>query len=318
MKESNLKKIGVSILFISILLVYTNLVVEAFNDKTIVEESEDTEIVDVYKNNEEIEIEHNNVRIGILTDELKFLNQKDTYSKLSNNLTKEQISLIKDLNFPKLYKREVGFAESINNKGLYINNSYDNNNKFIQSLLFLNSNSDDYETINNFSSDGMIYESKINLNKVNEIKNSILGPDVVFEPSTFNFMSDNQNVIYNYDASSMSYFVGKRNFQLKNNSIFGIYEEIYEVTEDEDFIYVYSNLVSYNAIYDFDLNSDKYSKTIKLQVYRGVFQEFYDSTYDNFENIIELALNEKNNKFMYAFKKASDGNYYFHSSMNVK
>ena len=34
MKESNVKKIGVAIVFISILLVYTNLVVETFNEKT--------------------------------------------------------------------------------------------------------------------------------------------------------------------------------------------------------------------------------------------------------------------------------------------
>ena len=44
--------------------------------------------------------------------------------------------------------------------------------------------------------------------------------------------------------------------ELKNNSIFGVYEEIYDVEENDDFIYVYSNLVSYNAIYKFDLKNE--------------------------------------------------------------
>jgi hypothetical protein len=88
--------------------------------------------------------------------------------------------------------------------------------------------------------------------------------------------------------------------------------------KDNDFIYVYSNLVSYNAIYSFDLKNEDYSKSIKLQIYHGVFQEYYDSTNQDFEIFIKRALNFKNNKFMYAFKKASDGNYYFHSSMNVE
>ena len=128
----------------------------------------------------------------------------------------------------------------------------------------MNLNSSDFELINNFSNDALIYKSRISLNRVNEVKNSLLGPDVVFEPSTFNFMNENQNVLYNYDNNSMYYLVGEREFQLKNNSIFGVYEEIYDVEEDNDFIYVYSNLVSYNAIYSFDLKNEDQSNIIPL------------------------------------------------------
>jgi hypothetical protein len=319
MKESNVKKIGVAIVFISILLVYTNLVVETFNEKTEILDKDKSEIViDPYENNVEIEKEYNNVREGILTEELDFLIQKDTYSKFSEELSKDKIVLLNNLKFPQLYKRQKGFNENINNRSLYINNAYESNNKFIQSLIFMNLNSSDFELINNFSNDALIYKSRISLNRVNEVKNSLLGPDVVFEPSTFNFMNENQNILYNYDNNSMYYLVGEREFQLKNNSIFGVYEEIYDVKEDNDFIYVYSNLVSYNAIYSFDLKNEDYSKSIKLQIYHGVFQEYYDSTNQDFEIFIKRALNFKNNKFMYAFKKASDGNYYFHSSMNVE
>lgn len=318
MKEASLKKIGVAILFISILITYTNITVETFNKKTEIPYKDEEIVIDPYKNNVEIEKEYNDVREGILTDELKFLVQKDTYSKYSDELSNEDLELLKYLKFPQLYKRQKGFSESVSNRGLYINNAYESNSKYIQSLLFLNLDLNDYEVISNFSSDSLIYKSKISLNKVNEVKNSLLGPDVVFEPSTFNFMEENQNILYNYDVSSMYYFVGEREFELKNNSIFGVYEEIYNVDKDEDYIYVYSNLLSYNANYNFDVRSEEYSKSVKLQVYNGVFQDYYGSTHSDFEKYIKKALEEKNNKFMYVFKKASDGNYYFHSSMNVK
>jgi hypothetical protein len=204
------------------------------------------------------------------------------------------------------------------NKGLYINNTYDNNNKYLQSLLLLNLDDSAYEPIITYSNNEVIYNSKVNLTTVNEVKNALLGPDVSFEPSSFNFMDNNQNLIFDYDSLNGCYFVGERDFEFRNNSIYGIYEEIYDVEENGEFINVYSSLISYNAIYNFDLKSDEYSKKIKFQLYSGIFENYYDEINTNFENQVNYLINKKSKKFMYTFKKASDGNYYFYSSMNVK
>jgi uncharacterized membrane-anchored protein YhcB (DUF1043 family) len=107
MKKTS-RQIGIAIIFISILLTYINAVIDTTNKKN--QKDDEINYGDIAirqdKYNSEIEKEFNSVREGNLTDELKFLIQKDTYSKYNEELSTEEEELIKNLVFPDLYKRK--------------------------------------------------------------------------------------------------------------------------------------------------------------------------------------------------------------------
>ena len=315
--DKRIKNVGVAIIFVSILLVFTVIMTGSF-DKIEYPVLDEDKYEDYKQSNIEIENDFNSVREGNLSSELSFLNQTNINHKYGDKLSKEKIALISNLNFPDLFKREKGFSEDITNKGLYINNTYDNNNEFIQSLLILNANENNFTSHADYSSDSLTFKVNISLNSMMEIKNRLLGPDVIFTPSSFNFMNMNQNVAYIYDEATMQYDVGLRDFELPNNQIFGVYEEIYDAYLEDDTIYVYSNLISYKAKYKFNLNTDEYTKDLRLEIYNGVFKDLNIEVTNFFEEEIEYALVNNSYKFMYVFKKASDGNYYFTTSMNIK
>ena len=271
--DKRYKNIGVAIVFVSILLIFT-VIIAGTSEQIFKEEIEDKEIS--YKeNNLKLEQEFNSVREGNLTEDLTFLVQTN------------------------------------------INNNYEDNNQYIQALLALNLSSNHYVKQDDFSKDGMMYNEYVSLYSMIETKNLLLGPDVAFTPSSFNFMN-NQNLVYMYDPQLMKYDVGKTIYELPNNQIIGVYEEIYDAQLDGDLLYVYSNLISYKARYDFNLEGEEYTKDITLEIYNGVFKELNVKIKDYFEEEVNYALVTNGYKFMYVFKKASDGNYYFSTSMNIK
>lgn len=313
--DKRYKNIGVAIVFVSILLIFT-VIIAGTSEQIFKEEIEDKEIS--YKeNNLKLEQEFNNVREGNLTEDLTFLVQTNINHKYGSKLSKEKLALISNLTFPVLFKRDAGFSKDIMDKGLYINNNYEDNNQYIQALLALNLSSNHYVKQDDFSKDGMMYNEYVSLYSMIETKNLLLGPDVAFTPSSFNFMN-NQNLVYMYDPQLMKYDVGKTIYELPNNQIIGVYEEIYDAQLDGDLLYVYSNLISYKARYDFNLEGEEYTKDITLEIYNGVFKELNVKIKDYFEEEVNYALVNNGYKFMYVFKKASDGNYYFSTSMNIK
>ena len=88
----------------------------------------------------------------------------------------------------------------------------------------------------------------------------------------------------------MKYDVGKTIYELPNNQIIGVYEEIYDAQLDGDLLYVYSNLISYKARYDFNLEGEEYTKDITLEIYNGVFKELNVKIKDYFEEEVNYAL----------------------------